>query len=200
MCCLAETCKKRASPIETRVSASLHGEVHTNSDEQVLSVIRWSFIQVTGFASPRGYKLPLMMRVLPGLMAWGSVLLIIRRSGLTSRRTLYIHWARVFAAASLYRTVRLGEITLLFLFAFVNISWLQYLSVYGSAVLLLDLGLFFSFLIIYTVGRTPWTGDQPVARPLSTHRTTQNKSKHPCLEWNSNPRSQRSNERRQFMP
>jgi hypothetical protein len=23
-----------------------------------------------------------------------------------------------------------------------------------------------------TVGRTPWTGDQPVARPLPTHRTT----------------------------
>jgi hypothetical protein len=26
---------------------------------------------------------------------------------------------------------------------------------------------------IYTVGRIPWTGDQPVAWPLSTHRTTQ---------------------------
>jgi hypothetical protein len=31
----------------------------------------------------------------------------------------------------------------------------------------------FSFKIVYTVGRTPWTGDQPVARPLPTHRTTQ---------------------------
>jgi hypothetical protein len=29
------------------------------------------------------------------------------------------------------------------------------------------------FLDLYTVGRTPWTGDQPVARPLPTHRTTQ---------------------------
>jgi hypothetical protein len=38
---------------------------------------------------------------------------------------------------------------------------------------LLDLGRFFSFFILYTVGRTPWTGDQPVASPLSTHRTTQ---------------------------
>jgi hypothetical protein len=36
----------------------------------------------------------------------------------------------------------------------------------------LDLGRFFSFLILYTVGRTPWTADQPVARPLPTHRTT----------------------------
>jgi hypothetical protein len=43
---------------------------------------------------------------------------------------------------------------------------------------LLDLGRFFSFLILYTVGRTPWTGDQPVARPLPTHRTTQIEQTH----------------------
>jgi hypothetical protein len=35
------------------------------------------------------------------------------------------------------------------------------------------LGLLLSFLILYTVGRTPWRGDQPVARPLRMHRTTQ---------------------------
>jgi hypothetical protein len=29
---------------------------------------------------------------------------------------------------------------------------------------------FFSFLILHTVGRTPWTGDQPIARLLPTHR------------------------------
>jgi hypothetical protein len=34
--------------------------------------------------------------------------------------------------------------------------------IYGSTVRLLDLGRFFSFLMLYTVGRTPWTGDQPV--------------------------------------
>jgi hypothetical protein len=28
----------------------------------------------------------------------------------------------------------------------------------------------FSLLFLYTIGRTPWTGDQPVARPLPTHR------------------------------
>jgi hypothetical protein len=33
----------------------------------------------------------------------------------------------------------------------------------------------FSFLILHTVGRTPWTGDEPVAWSLPTHRTqTQN--------------------------
>jgi hypothetical protein len=40
-----------------------------------------------------------------------------------------------------------------------------------------DFGRFFSFLILYTVGRTPWTGDQPVARPLRTHGTTQTQNK-----------------------
>jgi hypothetical protein len=50
-------------------------------------------------------------------------------------------------------------------------------SICLSAVLLLDLGRFFSFLILYTVGRTPWTGDQPVARPLPTQRTTQKQDK-----------------------
>jgi hypothetical protein len=68
---------------------------------------------------------------------------------------------------------------------------------------LLGLGRFFSFLILYTVGRTPWTGDQSAGRPVTTHRTqTQNKRthyRHPCLEWDSNPRSQRPSERRLFM-
>jgi hypothetical protein len=56
----------------------------------------------------------------------------------------------------------------------------------------------------YTDGRTPWTVDQPVARPFPTHRTTQTQNKrihkHPYVEWDANPRSQRSSERRQFMP
>ena len=44
----------------------------------------------------------------------------------------------------------------------------------------------FSSLIVYTVGRIPWTGDQSVARPLPTQ--TDNKRTHPCLECDSNPR------------
>jgi hypothetical protein len=43
---------------------------------------------------------------------------------------------------------------------------------------LLGLGRFFSFFISYAVGRTPWTGDQSVARPLSAHRTAQTQNKH----------------------
>jgi hypothetical protein len=36
-------------------------------------------------------------------------------------------------------------------------------------------------LILYSVGRTPWTGDRPVARPLPTHKTTQNKHTRTCV-------------------
>jgi hypothetical protein len=49
-----------------------------------------------------------------------------------------------------------------------------YLWLYSS---LLGLGRLYSFLILHTVGRTPWTGDQPVARPLSIHSTTQTRNK-----------------------
>jgi hypothetical protein len=62
----------------------------------------------------------------------------------------------------------------------------------------------FSFLMLYTVGRTPWSSDQPVARPLPTNRATQTenrrKHRHPRLQWDSNPRSQLLSERRQFIP
>jgi hypothetical protein len=36
-----------------------------------------------------------------------------------------------------------------------------------------DLVRFLSFLIFYMVGMTPWSGVQPVAKPLPTHRITQ---------------------------
>jgi hypothetical protein len=52
-----------------------------------------------------------------------------------------------------------------------------YYYYYESTVLLLGLGRIFSFLILYTVGRTPWNVDQPVARPLPTHRTIQTQNK-----------------------
>jgi hypothetical protein len=41
----------------------------------------------------------------------------------------------------------------------------------------LDLGRFFSISILYTVGRTSWAGDQPVARPLPAHTTAQTLNK-----------------------
>jgi hypothetical protein len=58
----------------------------------------------------------------------------------------------------------------------------MYLFINGSTALV-DLGSFFHFHNQYTVGRTPWTGGQPIARPLPTHRTTQlqNKNTHTSM-------------------
>jgi hypothetical protein len=62
----------------------------------------------------------------------------------------------------------------------------------------LDSGRFFIFLILYIISKTPWTGDQPVTRPLLTHRI--NAHRHPCLEWDSNSRSKYLSGRRHFRP
>jgi hypothetical protein len=63
------------------------------------------------------------------------------------------------------------------IFVMLTITKHLLLSIYLSLCSpLLDLGRFFSCLILYTVDRTPRTGDQPVARPLPTH-TTQTQSK-----------------------
>jgi hypothetical protein len=55
----------------------------------------------------------------------------------------------------------------------------------------------FQILNLYTVGRIPWTGDQPVARPLPAHRI--NAHRHRCFEWDWNPRSQCPSGTGQFM-
>jgi hypothetical protein len=56
---------------------------------------------------------------------------------------------------------------------------------------------------LYTVGRTPWTEDQPVEGHylhIGQHKHRINAHRHPCLEWDSNPRSQCLSGRRRFMP
>jgi hypothetical protein len=54
-----------------------------------------------------------------------------------------------------------------------------YLPTYLPTVLQSSVGPWplFSFLILYTVGRTPWMGNQPVIRPLPTYRRTQTHNK-----------------------
>jgi hypothetical protein len=75
--------------------------------------------------------------------------------------------------ADLYFTYLQGQVTSLNM---INLS--IYLSIYLWLYSpFLDLGRFFQFLILYTFGRTPWTGDQPVPRPLPTHKTTQIQNK-----------------------
>jgi hypothetical protein len=61
--------------------------------------------------------------------------------------------------------------------------------------ILLDIGRFFAFLILYTVGRTPWAGDQPVPRPLPTHGTTQAQNKHTYIHALSGIRTHNSSVR-----
>jgi hypothetical protein len=58
----------------------------------------------------------------------------------------------------------------------------------------------FSVSWSFTDVRTPWTGDQLVARPLPKHRKTHTHFKYPCPEWDSNPRFRLPSDRRQFMP
>jgi hypothetical protein len=61
---------------------------------------------------------------------------------------------------------------------------------------------FFSFLIIYTVDRNAWPGDQPAAKLLPTYRTTQTQKKRTQTSMpavGSNPHSHLSSERRLFM-
>jgi hypothetical protein len=55
-----------------------------------------------------------------------------------------------------------------------------YLSIYVSRALCWTSAVFFFFQFLnffYTVDRTPWTEDQPVARPLTPHITTQTQNK-----------------------
>jgi hypothetical protein len=59
-----------------------------------------------------------------------------------------------------------------FLFLSLSLSLSMALQSFGPWPLFL-----FRFVILYTVGRTPWTGDQPIARPLPTNRTTQTQNK-----------------------
>jgi hypothetical protein len=77
------------------------------------------------------------------------------------------------------------------------------LSVYGSTVLLLDRGRFFSSLICtQSVGLLGRVICPSQGRYVHTeqHKHGINAHRHPCIEWDSNPRSSLSKERRQFMP
>jgi hypothetical protein len=47
----------------------------------------------------------------------------------------------------------------------------------------------FSFLILYTSGRTPWMGDQPVARPLPTQNNKNRINAHPDIHNSSGIRT-----------
>jgi hypothetical protein len=76
------------------------------------------------------------------------------------------------------------------------------LCLYGSTALV-DRCRFFTFLIPYTVGTTILGRDQPVARPLPAHRTTQTQNKanrQPCFERDLSTQFQCSSGRKRFIP
>jgi hypothetical protein len=74
------------------------------------------------------------------------------------------------------------ERKIVLLVTYLSVCISVYLWLYSP---LLCFGRIFIFLILYAVGRTPLTGDQPVARPLPTHRTTQiqNKRTQTSMPW-----------------
>jgi hypothetical protein len=58
-------------------------------------------------------------------------------------------------------------------FSIFNTYLPTYLPTYGSTVFFVGPLPLFQFLNLYRVGRILWAGDQPIARPLAIHRTTQ---------------------------
>jgi hypothetical protein len=54
---------------------------------------------------------------------------------------------------------------------------------------MLDLGRLFSFSVFYTVDRSPWTGDQPIGRPLPTRRTAETEKMHTDIHASSGNRT-----------
>jgi hypothetical protein len=78
----------------------------------------------------------------------------------------------------------------------------MFVSIYGSSALV-DLGRYFSFLIhTKSVGLLGRGISSSQGRYLHTEQRKYriNAHRHPYLEWDSNPRSQRSSGRRRFMP
>jgi cytochrome bd-type quinol oxidase subunit 1 len=55
--------------------------------------------------------------------------------------------------------------------------FLENICIYGSTAVCWTLAAFSVSWSFYTVGRTPWTGNEPVVRPLPPHRTTQIQNK-----------------------
>jgi hypothetical protein len=115
------------------------------------------------------------------------------RHEIISERLFLIVWQRELKSAIDYNILR----KVLRVHIHIHLITLS-LSLFGSTALW-SWAAFFSFLILYTDGRTTWTSDQLVAKPIPAHRTTTqnriNAHRHPCFEWDSNTRLQCSSGR-----
>jgi hypothetical protein len=115
--------------------------------------------------------------------------LISKRSGLGFGWTLLV--AKYYTSLEMYGCVNNHRLIISYI---PKGSWLY--NPNGPWLLLL-------FIDLYTVDRTPWTRDQPVAWPPPTqdqHKQRINAHRHSCLEWDSKSRSQCSSGSRRFMP
>jgi hypothetical protein len=89
----------------------------------------------------------------------------------------------IYVCLSIYLSAYLSIYLSIYLPACLSICMSIYLSIYLSIHLLLwnlllDLGRFFSFLMFYRVGRTPWAGDSSLqGRYLHTPGTAQTQNK-----------------------
>jgi hypothetical protein len=83
---------------------------------------------------------------------------ISTRALLASRRFDEYYWYPV-----LKRLCKVGRCA-------VNVN---FFCIHSSYTVLLPCGGFQFSLDLYTIGRTPWTSDRPIARPLPKYRTTQ---------------------------
>jgi hypothetical protein len=93
------------------------------------------------------------------------------------------------------------SVNLSFCLSFYLPTYLPTYLIYLSISPMLGLGRLSVSWSFYTVGRTPWMGDQPFARPLLAHRTeqTQNKHRQTCMSQVGFGRTI-SSERKQFLP
>jgi hypothetical protein len=110
-----------------------------------------------------------MFVVVVGLHAYETEMLVARLRGSVEVYQIFFKQCELFKWDG-YRDL-----------AFTLLSYfLNCIFVYLSMALQLLVGPWplFSSLILYTVCRTPWKGDQPVARPLPLRRRTQTQNKH----------------------
>jgi hypothetical protein len=97
--------------------------------------------------------------------------------------SIYFYLSSIYLSIYLFIYLYISICLSIYLYLSINLS----ISIYPSMYLWLYTSCgpwpLFQYLNLYTVGGTPWTGNQPVAKPLPTHTTTQtqNKRRHPRL-------------------
>jgi hypothetical protein len=112
-------------------------------------------------------------------MYFGSVWVCHLSFSVCSNLPLFTSSIYVTCVLTSFFQCRLGKANYALLVIMSSVS-LAYMN--DSTALCWTLVTFFSFLILYTIDRTPWTGDQLTAKPL-LHPRQINVQRHPFLAW-----------------